>query len=66
MTGPRPAQDAYDTDPRTARELVAGGPSQVTKERAMRVRDVDRPTAGDMSEAEEAVQVVHRHWKPQS
>ncbi len=45
-------------------EVVANGPSQIERPRAMRVRDVDRPSAEDFDEAEETLQIVRRNWKP--
>lgn len=64
MSRQRGPSDAGDE--LSARDLVAAKPSQVPRERAMRVRDIDRPTEADLAEAEESVRVVHRHWKPRS
>ena len=49
---------------RGLRDLVGSGPSQVGPTRAMRARDVNRPTEADLAEAEQEVALVHRHWKP--
>jgi hypothetical protein len=32
----------------------------------MRARDVNRPTAQDLADAERDVDVVRRHWRPKS
>lgn len=53
-------------DERSARGLVGGGPSQVRRDQAMRVRDIDRPTAADLADAEASLRIVHRNWKPSS
>jgi hypothetical protein len=54
------------TDPteRGLRDLVGAGPSQLGPVRAMRARDANRPTAEDLTEAEQDVAIVRRHWKP--
>ena len=62
MSGNRADDDAIDE--RAARGLIGGGPSQISRAAAMRARDVDRPSAADLAEAEESVQIVHRNWKP--
>jgi hypothetical protein len=46
------------------RDLVGGAPSQVGVDGALRARDVNRPTADDLAEAERDVVVVRRHWRP--
>lgn len=58
--------DAHQPGPgeRAVRGLVADGPSGVRRDQAMRVRDVNRPTAEELAEAEESVEVVHRGWRP--
>jgi hypothetical protein len=49
---------------RNLRELVGGGPSQVGVSRALRARDVNRPTDDELAEAERDVDIVRRHWQP--
>jgi hypothetical protein len=46
------------------RDLVGAGPSQVGVSRALRARDVNRPTEADIAAAEREVMLVRRHWKP--
>jgi hypothetical protein len=46
------------------RDLVGAGPSQLGVRRAMRARDVNRPTEDDVAEAERDVVIVRRHWTP--
>ncbi|WP_153503190.1 hypothetical protein [Cumulibacter manganitolerans] len=64
MGGDRSYDDHDSLDERSARGLVGGGPSQISRAAAMRARDVDRPSAEDLEEAEKSVHVVHRHWRP--
>jgi hypothetical protein len=54
------------TDPaeRGLRELVGAGSSQLGPVRAMRARDLNRPTDADLAQAEEDVVLVRRHWQP--
>ena len=49
---------------RALRDLVGAGPSQVGVSRAMRARDVDRPTEDDLAEAERELVVARRNWQP--
>jgi hypothetical protein len=51
-------------DERGLRDLVGGGRSQLGPDRALRARDVNRPTPQDLAEAEQDVVLVHRHWRP--
>jgi hypothetical protein len=46
------------------RDLVGAGHSQLGVSGALRGRDVNRPTAEDLAEAERDVVIVRRHWKP--
>jgi hypothetical protein len=50
---------------RGLRELVGSGPSQVGVTRAMRARDLNRPTEDDLAEAADVV-IVRRHWQPKN
>ena len=65
MSEPRQYGDPDAVDERSARGLIAGGPSQIRRDQAMRARDVDRPSAADLAEAEQTLRVVHRNWRPQ-
>ena len=49
---------------RGLRDLVGPGPSQLGVSGALRGRDVDRPTAADLAEAERNLLIVRRHWRP--
>ncbi|GAB2477815.1 hypothetical protein GCM10027265_30560 [Jatrophihabitans fulvus] len=48
------------------RDLVGGGPSQLGVERALRARDVNRPSDDDLAAAERDVVIVRRDWRPPS
>lgn len=61
---PPPKRRRGDLSERGLRDLVGGGPSQVGPVRAMRARDVNRPDAAELAEADENVVVVRRNWKP--
>jgi hypothetical protein len=50
---------------RGLRDLVGAGPSQLGVSRAMRGRDLDRPTDAELAEAEREVQIVRRNWRPE-
>ena len=65
-TEAKPPNKRRRTDPteRGLRDLVGAGPSQLGPVRAMRARDANRPTAEDLTEAEQDVAIVRRHWKP--
>ncbi|HEY2044818.1 MAG TPA: hypothetical protein VGH11_19235 [Jatrophihabitans sp.] len=52
-----------DTD-RGWRDLAGNTPSQVGVGGAMRARDVARPTAADLDEAERDTEIVRRQWRP--
>jgi hypothetical protein len=45
-------------------ELVGAGPSQLGVSRALRGRDVNRPSEDELAEAERDVEIVRRNWKP--
>lgn len=49
---------------RSLRDLVAGAPSQLGVDGALRARDVNRPTEDDLAEAERDVTIVRRNWRP--
>jgi hypothetical protein len=49
---------------RGLRDIVGAGRSQVGVSGALRARDVNRPTADDLAEAERDVVIVRRNWKP--
>jgi hypothetical protein len=51
---------------RGLRDLVGAGPSQLGVSGALRGRDVDRPTAADLEEAQRTVRIVRRNWKPRA
>lgn len=53
-----------ETGERGLRDLVGAGRSQLGVEGALRGRDVNRPTADDLAEAEENLVIVRRHWTP--
>lgn len=53
-----------DPAERGMRDIVGAGHSQVGVDGALRARDVNRPSAEDLAEAERTVTVVRRHWKP--
>jgi hypothetical protein len=62
---PRPPRAEREPDSsRGLKDLIGGGPSQVDVSRAMRARDVNRPTPRDLADAERDVDVVRRHWRP--
>lgn len=60
---PRSAPRGEPTD-RGLRGLVGAGPSQLGVSGALRGRDVNRPGEEDLAEAERAVVLVRRNWKP--
>jgi hypothetical protein len=60
----RSAGGAPEQRDRGLRELVGSGPSQVGVGRAMRARDVNRPDADELADAERDLVIVHRHWRP--
>lgn len=49
---------------RGLRDIVGAGRSQVGVSGALRARDVNRPTAQDLADAEDEVVIVRRNWKP--
>jgi hypothetical protein len=71
--GGRPASRVESGEPgrgggrdRGLRELVGAGPSQVGLSKALRARDVNRPTDQDVADAERELVIVRRNWKPRS
>ncbi|MFV0534862.1 MAG: hypothetical protein ACK5MR_14580 [Cumulibacter sp.] len=58
------ARGQQDGEARAVHEVVANSPSQIERSRAMRVRDVNRPSAEDFAEVEETLRIVRRNWKP--
>ena len=66
--GRRASDPGGTRDPaeRGMRDLVGAGHSQVGVDGALRARDVNRPSAEDLAEAERTVTIVRRHWKPPS
>jgi len=46
------------------RDLAGTGASQLGVSRALRARDVNRPTAEDLAEAERETTIIRRNWKP--
>ncbi len=57
----RPRTDGAE---RGLRELVGAGPSQLGLSKALRGRDVDRPSDADLEAAERDLVIVRRNWKP--
>ena len=49
---------------RDDRDLAGAGHSQLGVDKALRARDVNRPTAEDLARAEQEVVIVRRNWKP--
>jgi hypothetical protein len=45
-------------------DLVGAGRSQLGVDKALRGRDVNRPTDEDLARAEEEVVIVRRNWRP--
>jgi hypothetical protein len=43
---------------------VGAGPSQLGESRALRGRDVNRPTAEELAEAERDLVIARRNWQP--
>jgi len=64
----RAAQPKPRRRPRDAegglRELIGGGKSQLGVDKALRGRDVNRPTDADLDAAERDIAIVRRHWTP--
>lgn len=63
-TRPAPRRARAETGDRGLRDIVGSGPSRLGVSRALRGRDVDRPTAEDLAAAERDVVIVRRDWKP--
>jgi hypothetical protein len=55
-----------DPSERGLRDLVGSGRSILGVEGALRGRDVNRPTEEDLAQAEREVEIVRRHWTPDS
>lgn len=49
---------------RGMRALIGAGPSQISREVAMRTRDAAQPTEAELAEAERDTEVVRRNWQP--
>ncbi|TAM91810.1 MAG: hypothetical protein EPN43_03520 [Jatrophihabitans sp.] len=45
-------------------DLAGAGRSQLGVDKALRGRDVNRPTDEDLARAEAEVVIVRRHWRP--
>lgn len=45
-------------------DLVGAGSSQLGLSAALRGRDVNRPSAADLADAERDLVIVRRHWSP--
>ena len=45
-------------------DLTGAGRSQLGVDKALRGRDVNRPTEEDLARAEEEVEIVRRNWRP--
>jgi hypothetical protein len=56
---------AAANQPAALRGLVGSGPSQLSTVKAMRVRDINRPTEDDLRAAKDDLVIVRRHWAPQ-
>jgi hypothetical protein len=61
---PRRARGTERGVERGLRDIVGAGPSQLGISRALRARDVNRPTADDLAAAERDTVIVRRHWSP--
>lgn len=61
-TAPRRPRDAGSD--RGLRDLVGAGRSQLGVSGALRARDVNRPSAEDLAEAERSLVLVRRRWRP--
>jgi hypothetical protein len=65
ITKPHRRRGARDASAeRGLRDIVGAGRSQLGVSGALRARDVNRPTAQDLAEAERDVDIVRRNWKP--
>ncbi|WP_096302984.1 hypothetical protein [Jatrophihabitans sp. GAS493] len=60
---PRRADPASRAD-RALHELVGGGRSQISVSKALRARDVNRPSEQDLADAEREMSIVRRNWRP--
>ncbi|WP_073391362.1 hypothetical protein [Jatrophihabitans endophyticus] len=49
---------------RALRDVVGSGASQLSASRALRARDLHRPTDDELAAAERDVQLVRRNWQP--
>jgi hypothetical protein len=61
---PRRKRAPRDAGERGLRDLIGAGHSQVGVSGALRARDVNRPTADDLAEAEQELVIVRRNWRP--
>ncbi|MEP7177953.1 MAG: hypothetical protein ABI775_02580 [Pseudonocardiales bacterium] len=60
----RPPRQSGEPSERGLADLVGAGRSQLGVSAALRGRDVNRPTAEDIAEAERDIAIVRRNWKP--
>jgi hypothetical protein len=51
---------------RGLRDLIGAGPSQLGVSRALRARELNRPSEQDLAEAERDVVITRRDWQPPS
>lgn len=59
----RGARRSYGADG-GLRDIVGAGPSQLGVSKALRGRDVNRPSDADIAEAERDTVLVRRNWRP--
>ncbi|HSY15228.1 MAG TPA: hypothetical protein VK816_04510 [Jatrophihabitantaceae bacterium] len=45
------------------RDLIGAGPSQLSRSKALRGRDVNQPTEDELADAEQALVIVRRDWR---
>jgi hypothetical protein len=53
-----------DQGERALRDLIGGGRSQLGVSRALRARDVNRPSEAELAQAERDTVIVRRNWTP--
>jgi len=61
---PRKRRLPRDSGERGLRDIVGAGHSQVGISGALRARDVNRPSAEDIAEAEQSLVIIRRNWRP--
>jgi hypothetical protein len=64
VPAPGPKRRRGDPSERGLRDIVGAGPSQLPPTRAMRARDLNRPSDAELAAAEQDLVIVRRHWKP--